>query len=165
MNAGAARASGSILLFLHADTRLPTCGTELVCKALCGSDRVWGRFDVRIESPNPVLWLVARMMNLRSCWSGIATGDQAIFVRRADFHRVGGFPNIPLMEDIALSKALRRLSKPACLTTPAITSARRWERHGVLRTVFLMWRLRFAYFCGADPADLARAYGYGRRDE
>jgi len=161
MNAGAARASGSILLFLHADTRLPPSAIELVFDALRGGDQVWGRFDVRIESPNPVLWLIARMMNLRSRWSGIATGDQAIFVRRADFNRIGGFRDIPIMEDIALSRALRRLSKPACIRVPVITSARRWEQHGIMRTIFLMWRLRLAYFRGADPADLARAYGYG----
>ena len=161
MNAGAARASGSILLFLHADTRLPPSAIELVFDALRGGDQVWGRFDVRIESPNPVLWLIARMMNLRSRWSGIATGDQAIFVRRADFNRIGGFRDIPIMEDIALSRALRRLSKPACIRVPVITSARRWEQHGIMRTIFLMWRLRLAYFRGADPTDLARAYGYG----
>jgi hypothetical protein len=105
------------------------------------------------------------MMNLRSRWSGIATGDQAIFVRRAVFERIGGFPEIPLMEDVALSRRLRQISRPVCLSSPAITSARRWEQRGVVRTIFLMWRLRLAYFCGADPAELAVRYGYAPRHE
>jgi rSAM/selenodomain-associated transferase 2 len=165
MNAGAAIARGDMFLFLHADTRLPASGVTLVQEALSNAGRVWGRFDVRIDSRNPMLWLVARMMNLRSRWSGIATGDQAIFVLRADFDRIGGYPDIPLMEDIALSRALRRIGPPVCLSTPVITSARRWERHGVLRTILLMWRLRWAYFRGADPADLAISYRYVPRDE
>ena len=160
MNAGAAIARGKVLLFLHADTQLPLGAVELIRAALSDACRSWGRFDVRIDSGNPVLWVVARMMNLRSRWTGIATGDQAIFVRRDDFERIGGFPDIPLMEDIALSRALGRLSPPACISIPVITSARRWQRHGVLRTILLMWRLRFAYSRGADPADLAMSYGY-----
>jgi rSAM/selenodomain-associated transferase 2 len=165
MNAGAAIARGDVLLFLHADTRLPPSGIDLIRKGLGQAGRVWGRFDVRIESRNPVLWIVAHMMNLRSRWSGIATGDQAIFVRRADFNRIGGFPDIPIMEDIALSRALCRISPPVCLSGPVVTSGRRWERHGVIRTIVLMWRLRFAYFCGANPVDLAVTYGYAPRDE
>jgi rSAM/selenodomain-associated transferase 2 len=165
MNAGAAAARGDVLLFLHADTRLPEGGVKLVCDALTRTDRVWGRFDVRIDSRHRALSLVAHMMNLRSRWSGIATGDQAIFVRRYDFEKIGGFPGIPIMEDIALSRALRRLSRPACLSTPVVTSGRRWERRGLVRTVLLMWRLRFAYSIGADPAALAVDYGYTPRDE
>jgi rSAM/selenodomain-associated transferase 2 len=165
MNAGAAIARGNVLLFLHADTRLPGGAVELIRAGLNYGHRAWGRFDVRIDSRNPVLWVVARMMNLRSRWTGIATGDQAIFVRRTDFERIGGFPDVPLMEDIALSRALRRLSPPAYISMPVITSARRWQRHGVLRTILLMWRLRFAYSRGADPADLAISYGYARHDE
>ena len=134
-------------------------------EALGDACRSWGRFDVRIDSGNPVLWVVARMMNLRSRWTGIATGDQAIFVRRDDFERIGGFPDIPLMEDIALSRALGRLSPPGCISIPVITSARRWQRHGILGTILLMWRLRFAYSRGADPADLATSYGYAPHDE
>lgn len=165
MNAGAAIAQGDVLVFLHADTRLPPNGIALIHGALCRTDRIWGRFDILIDSGNPLLWLVARMMNLRSRWSGIATGDQAIFVRRAVFERIGGFPEIPLMEDVALSRRLRQISRPVCLSSPAITSARRWEQRGVVRTIFLMWRLRLAYFCGADPAELAVRYGYAPRHE
>ena len=165
MNAGAVVARGDVLLFLHADTRLPRSGIHIIREALSHGGRIWGRFDVRIDSRNPVLWLVARLMNLRSRWSGIATGDQAIFVRRTDFDRVGGFPDIPLMEDIALSRKLRRINPPVCISTPVITSGRRWERHGIMRTIFLMWRLRLAYFGGADPADLAASYGYEPRNE
>ena len=165
MNAGAAIARGDVLLFVHADTQLPASGVDLIREALAHSSRIWGRFDVRIDSRKPILWLVARIMNLRSRWSGIATGDQAIFVRRATFERIGGYPDIPLMEDIALSCALRRVSPPLCLSTPVVTSARRWERNGVLRTILLMWRLRWAYFRGANPADLAMSYRYAPRNE
>lgn len=164
MNAGAAIAQGDALLFLHADTRLPDGAVDLVRDALSHDKRVWGRFDVRIESGHPLLWLVGHMVNLRSRCTGIATGDQAMFVRRRDFEAVGGFPDIPLMEDIALSRELRRLSWPACLAQPVMTSARHWERRGVMSTIVLMWRLRLAYRLGADPAALAVEYGYAPRD-
>ena len=156
MNAGAAVATGAALLFLHADTKLPEEADRLVSQAL--QARVWGRFDVSIESRAPLLGVVAFFMNLRSRASGIATGDQAIFVRRANFT---GFPEIALMEDIAFSKAMKRVSPPACLRQKAVTSGRRWERHGVLRTVLLMWRLRLAFFLGASPDELARRYASG----
>jgi rSAM/selenodomain-associated transferase 2 len=161
MNAGAAKASGDVLLFLHADTRLPREAERLVLDGLARSGRAWGRFDVTIDGRHPMLRLVAGMMNLRSRISGIATGDQAIFVKRDAFQAIGGFPEIPLMEDIALSKRLKRLGRPLCLRERAITSGRRWETHGVFRTVLLMWRLRLAYFFGADPAALAGRYRYG----
>jgi rSAM/selenodomain-associated transferase 2 len=161
MNAGAAKATGDVLLFLHADTRLPAEAERLVLDGLARSKHVWGRFDVTITGRHPMLRLVAFMMNLRSRLTGIATGDQAIFVERAAFQSAGGFPAIPLMEDIALSKKLKRLSRPLCLRQRAITSGRRWEAHGVVRTILVMWRLRLAYFLGADPAKLARQYGYG----
>jgi hypothetical protein len=128
------------------------------------SGRAWGRFDVKIEGRNPLLLVVGWLMNLRSRMTGIATGDQAIFATREAFRGVGGFPMIELMEDIALSKQLKRISRPLCLRERVITSGRRWEEHGVLRTVVLMWRLRLAYYFGADPAELARQYGYVRND-
>jgi rSAM/selenodomain-associated transferase 2 len=162
MNAGAEKASGDVLLFLHADTRLPPEAERLVLDGLARSGRAWGRFDVMIEGRHPLLRMVAFMMNLRSRVSGIATGDQAMFVTREAFKAAGGFPAIPLMEDIALSKRLKRVSRPLCIAARAVTSGRRWERHGLLRTILLMWRLRLGYFLGVDPAALARRYGYGR---
>jgi len=156
MNAGAARATGVALLFLHADTRLPDDALRAVDFAL--NRHRWGRFDVRFDSRRPLLRLVARMMNLRSRLTGIATGDQALFVTRAAFQAVGGFPEQRLMEDIELSRRLKRMGSPACLKTPVITSARRWEEHGAWRTILLMWRLRWAYWRGATPELLARHY-------
>lgn len=161
MNLGAGSASGEILLFLHADTELPPHADALITTAISPSERVWGRFDVRIAPSSILLTVVARMMNLRSRLSGIATGDQAIFVRRSAFLEIGGYPDIPLMEDIALSKALKRASRPVCLRQKVTTSARRWLAHGVIRTILSMWYLRLAYFLGADPTKLARMYGYG----
>lgn len=163
MNAGAALARGDVLLFLHADTALPDDALARVDEALRGA-RVWGRFDVAINSRSPWLPLVATLMNRRSRLTGIATGDQAMFVTRQAFAAVGGFPNLPLMEDIELSKRLLKHSRPACIAAPAITSGRRWERHGVWRTILKMWRLRLRYFLGADPAQLARDYGYVPRE-
>jgi len=161
MNAGAEKATGDVLLFLHSDTRLPTAAELLVLGGLERSGCAWGRFDVTIAGRHPLLATVSRMMNLRSRATGIATGDQAIFVKREVFVAAGGFPAIPLMEDIALCKRLKRVGRPLCLRERVVTSGRRWERHGVLRTIVLMWRLRLSYFFGADPALLARRYGYG----
>lgn len=162
MNAGAAVAHGRVLLFLHADTRLPENAAELASLAIGDvlTGRHWGRFDVRIEGRSHWLGLVARMMNLRSRLAGIATGDQAMFVSRSAFRAVGGFPDIPLMEDIALSKALKSLGRPVCLAARVTTSGRRWETHGVWRTIVFMWWLRLRYFLGADPLRLALEYGY-----
>ncbi len=162
MNAGAAAGHGEILLFLHADTLLPEGALGAIESALADAHRAWGRFDVRIEGASPLLALVAAAMNLRSRATGIATGDQAIFARRAAFEAAGGFPAIALMEDVALSTALKRISRPACLRERVATSGRRWERHGVLRTVVLMWRLRLSYALGADPSRLARRYDVRR---
>ena len=158
MNAGAGVASGSVLLFLHADTRLPSGWTRLVRDAVGIRAREWGRFDVRLDGRHPMLRIVERAMNLRSRLSGIATGDQAIFVSRDAFRSIGGFPDIALMEDIALSRALRARSRPACLRAAAVTSSRRWERDGIARTIVLMWRLRLQFALGADPQRLARRY-------
>jgi rSAM/selenodomain-associated transferase 2 len=161
MNAGAEAATGEVFLFLHADTILPPHAPALVDRALEGS-RSWGRFDVAIAGADPLLALVALLMNARSRLTGIATGDQAIFVRREAFEAAGGFPAIPLMEDVALSRALRRRSPPACLRERVLTSGRRWEREGTLRTILRMWRLRLAYALGADPHRLARQYDVER---
>lgn len=156
MNAGAAVAVGDALLFLHADTRLPADADRLMLGALGGA--CWGRFDVRIEGRSRALPVIAAAMNLRSRLTGIATGDQAMFMRREVFERLGGFAPIALMEDIEMSRRLRRVGAPACLNSRVITSGRRWDSHGALRTVLLMWRLRLAFRLGADPDELARLY-------
>lgn len=143
-------------VFLHADTRLPPAALRLVQQAL--QRGVWGHFEVRISGRSPWLRCVATLMNWRSRGTGIATGDQTLFMTRAAFEQVGGFADQPLMEDIALSAALKRLGRPVCLRPPVLTSGRRWEQRGVWRTILLMWRLRLAYWLGASPHDLARRY-------
>lgn len=163
MNAGARISAGQVLLFLHADTRLPASTLQAVQSAIA-SGALWGRFDVRIDSRHPVLRIVERLMNWRSRLTGIATGDQALFVQSHVFKQMGGFPEIPLMEDIALSAQLKRRSRPACLNDTVITSGRRWEKNGVWRTIVLMWRLRAQFFLGADPEKLAVRYGYARSE-
>lgn len=157
MNVGAVAARGNTLLFLHADTSLPDDVDSLIEAAL-ERGHLWGRFDVSIRGQHPMLGVVARMMNLRSRLSGIATGDQAMFIQTEIFMAVGGFPRLALMEDVALSKKLRAISPPACIAERVNTSGRRWERHGVCRTILLMWWLRLRYFLGADPDRLARQY-------
>jgi len=156
MNAGGACAGGDVLLFLHADTRLPDDADQFIGAAL--QRQLWGRFDLRIAGRHPMLAIVARMINWRSRMTGIATGDQAIFMCRDAYAAAGGFPDLPLMEDIAISRRLKRLGRPACIAMPAVTSGRRWEHHGVIRTILLMWRLKLAYYCGAEPARLAQRY-------
>jgi rSAM/selenodomain-associated transferase 2 len=158
MNAGARQARAPLLLFLHADTLLPPQADMLVTGVLRDGIPQWGRFDVRIQGQHPMLHVVAALMNLRSRLSGIATGDQALFMTRTAFDQVGGFPAQPLMEDIEISKRLLRLSSPACLRERVITSGRRWETRGLWRTVLLMWRLRFAYWRGVSPQLLAERY-------
>ncbi len=157
MNAGGARARADVLLFLHADTRLPPLADVQVLQAVAGGAR-WGRFDVRIEGRPWMLRVVAALMNQRSRLSGIATGDQGIFVTRDAFDAVGGFPLQPLMEDIEMSRRLKRLGSPACLRAKVCTSGRRWEQNGVWRTILLMWRLRWRYWCGEPAARLAAKY-------
>lgn len=157
MNAGAALAQGDVLLFLHADTRLPPQADRLVAQAL-QAGAGWGRFDVCISGQSRLLPLVAALMNLRSRITGIATGDQAMFVRRALFHSLGGFADQPLMEDIHLSRQLRRTGPPACLRAKVTTSGRRWDSRGAWRTITLMWWLRWRYWRGAAPEQLAQAY-------
>lgn len=159
MNAGARAARGDVLWFVHADTGLDGGHADALLQALeTGPDRVWGRFDVCINGSSPLLGLVARLMNLRSRLTGIATGDQAIFVRRAAFLEIGGYLEQPLMEDIEFSRSLKRLSAPLCLRQRIETSGRRWERGGVVRTIGLMWGLRLGYFLGLAPERLARYY-------
>lgn len=156
MNTGAELAKGTVLLFLHADTHLPPMADQMVLDALRHSG--WGRFDVTIVGAPHMLRTVALLMNLRSRWSGIATGDQALFMQRALFEAVGGFPDQPLMEDIEVSRRLRAVSPPVCLRARVHTSGRRWESRGVWRTIFLMWRLRWRYWRGESAAALAKAY-------
>ncbi len=158
MNAGAAVARGDVLLFLHADTQLPADADFRVLAVLACARCVWGRFDIRLAGRNPVYRLIEFMINLRSRVSGIATGDQAIFVRRSIFQTLGGYPDIPLMEDIAICRALKRFARPYCLRVRAVTSCRRWEQRGILRTIILMWCLRLAYALGVSAGRLAGYY-------
>jgi rSAM/selenodomain-associated transferase 2 len=158
MNAGAARASAPRLLFLHADTRLPERADALIAAALEAHPLAWGRFDVEIEGRSRMLPVIAALMNRRSRWTGIATGDQAMFMTRAAFEAAGGFPDQPLMEDIELSSRLKRLRAPDCLRARAVTSGRRWEQRGVWRTIVLMWRLRLLYALGVSADRLAPWY-------
>jgi rSAM/selenodomain-associated transferase 2 len=156
MNAGAGVARGDVLWFLHADTLAPAGAMEAIVRALETSP--WGRFDVRLSGGHPLLRWVEAMMNHRSRLTGIATGDQGLFMRRELFEQVGGFPDLPLMEDIAISKRLKRIAPPACLSERLLTSSRRWEQRGVSRTIVLMWWLRLAYFLGVSPRRLAEWY-------
>jgi rSAM/selenodomain-associated transferase 2 len=159
MNAGAEQARGDIFLFLHADSVPPRDADVLIVDGLNRARRSWGRFDARIAGTHPLLRLVETLMNLRSRWTGIATGDQGIFVTRSLFTAADLYPEIALMDDVALAKRLKRFGAPLCLRHRITISARRWERNGVLRTVLLMWRLRLEYWLGADPARLAMRYG------
>jgi len=161
MNAGARAARGEVLLFLHADTVLPAGAGAAIQAALADPGVVGGRFDVRLDSRRPLLALVGWLMNRRSRLTGICTGDQGIFVRRAVFETLGGFPDIPLMEDVELSRRLKRQGRLVALRLRVVTSARKWEREGVVRTILLMWTLRLLYALGVSPARLHRCY-YGR---
>lgn len=161
MNAGAAAASGDALLFLHADTRLPPGAAEAVLAALADPAVAYGRFDVRFDSRRPAFRLIAGLMNARSRLTGICTGDQAIFVRRATFAALRGYADIALMEDVELTRRLKRAGRLAALRLRVTTSGRKWEREGVARTVVLMWALRFLYAVGVRPDRLHRWY-YGR---
>lgn len=157
MNAGAAVATGDYLLFLHADTELSNQAAEEL-KSAMAKRVIWGRFDVQITGQSLMLGMVAFLMNWRSRLTGIATGDQAMFVRRDVFEYIGGFADQPLMEDIELSKSLRKLAQPTCLKGPVITSGRRWDERGALKTIVLMWQLRWRYWRGASAEQLAKAY-------
>ncbi len=160
MNAGATVAEGDVLLFLHADTLLPPCAGQAIEAAIRRSahEYAWGHFDVRIDGSSPMLRVIAGLMNWRSRLSGIATGDQAMFMTRRAFEAVGGFPDQPLMEDIEMSKCLSAQSAPICLAERAVTSGRRWDAKGVWKTIWLMWRLRWSYWRGVPASELARLY-------
>ncbi len=163
MNRGAARAEGEILLFLHADTELPIDAVEQLLGALELQNRRWGWFDVRLSGSRLALRVVATFMNHRARLTSVCTGDQALFVEKALFLQHGGFPDISLMEDIAISKILRRIGKPARPQTPVTASSRRWEQQGLVSTILLMWKLRLLYFLGVEPSRLALMY-YPRHD-
>ncbi len=156
-NIGAKMATGQIFLFLHADTRLPEQADQLIFQALVqGSD--WGRFNVCLSGQQLMFRVIAAMMNWRSCLTGIATGDQAIFMSRGLFYKSGGFPDIKLMEDIELSRRLKKFSRPYCIKTPVCTSSRRWQQHGIFKTIIFMWSLRLQYFFGVSPEQLHKKY-------
>ncbi|MCK7552690.1 MULTISPECIES: TIGR04283 family arsenosugar biosynthesis glycosyltransferase [Marinobacter] len=157
MNAGARVATGDILLFLHADTRLPASALDALAR-FSDSRNAWGRFDVRLSGRRPLFRVIAWFMNQRSRFSGIATGDQALFVRRPVFEALRGFEPLPLMEDVELSSRLRRVSRPFCIRDPVVTDSRRWEQHGAWRTILLMWRLRWRYWRGESPESLVTVY-------
>lgn len=159
MNRGATRAKGDILLFLHADTRLPASAIMDIRSALRDAQCVGGRFDVRLDGRSWVFWLIGNLISLRSRLTKVATGDQAIFVRRNVFEEIGGFPEIPLMEDIAFSRALKNKGRVVCLKSQVVTSTRRWEKEGVWRTVLKMWMLRLLFLAGISPVRLKRFYG------
>ncbi len=157
MNIGAGHCRGSVLLFLHCDTRLPECAAQQIA-AHIGRGRVWGWFDLRLDGGPAVYRLIERMINLRARACRIATGDQGLFITRQVFAKQLGFAEIPLMEDVEMSRRLKRLGPPAVLRGPVLTSARRWQKNGVLRTVLLMWKLRLLYWLGCNPARLAARY-------
>ena len=156
MNTGAALATGDVLLFLHADTRLPIDAIDSISKAMTLAE--WGRFDVQLNSRQPMLRVVSTMINWRSRLTGIATGDQAIFIQRKLFEQMGGYPSQALMEDIELCKQIKGITKPACLKSKVITSARRWQQHGTWRTIILMWQLRFDYWRGVSADNIRQRY-------
>lgn len=160
MNTGADHASGDILIFLHADTYLPEHALQLIEQHL--GNKHWGRFDIQLSGDPFMLKIIAGMMNRRSRLTGIATGDQAIFVTKVAFEKAGRYPDIALMEDIALSKALKKIGPPLCLNSKVTSSGRRWQRYGVYRTILLMWSLRLRYLFGADPQLLAELYSRGQ---
>jgi rSAM/selenodomain-associated transferase 2 len=160
MNNGARHATGDILIFLHADTCLPENALQMIQQEI-GINGQWGRFDIQLSGNHFMLSVIAQMMNWRSRLTGIATGDQVIFVTRLAFEKAGQYPEINLMEDIALCKALKKIRSPICLKDKVISSGRRWERNGIYKTILLMWSIRLRYYFGADPQTLAFLYNNG----
>ena len=158
MNLGAKEARGDVLLFLHADTRLPGSALSDIAEALSDTRYVGGRFDIELDGKHWMLKVIGRLISYRSRISKVGTGDQAIFVRREIFERMGGYPEMPFMEDIAFCRTLKSLGKIACLRSRVITSARRWENDGVWRTILRMWILKLFYLAGVSPSHLKRFY-------
>ena len=159
MNRGAEEAHAEYLLFLHGDTVLPA-DFEAFIAALGNARPFWGFFPVQLVPGGRVLTVVERCINWRSRLTAVATGDQAIFVRRELFERLSGYAAIPLMEDVELSKRLRQFAQPFRWGSAVQTSSRRWQQRGVVPTVLQMWDLRLRYFLGASPQHLhARYYG------
>ena len=158
MNLGASQATGEVLLFVHADTRLPSSASHDILRALTDPQIVGGRFDVSLDGEHRMLKIIGAMISWRSRLSKIATGDQAIFVRQQIFAELGGYPDLPLMEDVALSRALKRRGTVACLRSRVVTSARRWEAEGIWRTIFKMWALKSLFLLGFSPFHLKRYY-------
>lgn len=156
MNDGVQAATKDILWFLHADTLISDNAVKYIQQSLNRSD--WGRFNIKLSGSHFLFRVIETMINIRSCLSGVATGDQGIFVKKKIFESVNGYPNISLMEDVALSKKLKSISKPVCLKDELTTSSRRWEEKGILSTVLLMWRLRFLYWIGVSADKLAKQY-------
>jgi rSAM/selenodomain-associated transferase 2 len=157
MNVGARKAMGEFIFFLHVDTQLPEKFPEVISSIK--ADRFcWGRFDVKLSGKHWPYRIIESMMNLRSRVTGIATGDQVMFVSQKLFREVDGFPEVALMEDVAMSQSLKNICSPLCLRQKVLTSSRRWEKHGILSTIVKMWWLRFSYYIGVDPVRLARQY-------
>lgn len=156
MNKGVAESTNEVLWFLHADTSIPENVIETVQKSLFKCD--WGRFNIKLSGPHFLFRIIEKMINIRSCLSGVATGDQGIFVKRKIFESIGGYSEIPLMEDVAFSKKLKNISRPACIKETLTTSSRRWEKNGIIKTILLMWNLRFLYWIGVTPDKLAKLY-------
>ncbi len=157
MNAGARKAKGKFIYFLHVDTQLPENFSELI-PTIKTDTYCWGRFDVKLSGKHWSFRIIESMINLRSRLTGIATGDQVMFVLQKLFREAGGFPEIALMEDIAMSRMLKNICSPLCLRQKVLTSSRRWEKHGIASTILKMWWLRFSYYIGVDPVRLARQY-------
>ncbi len=158
LHVGAKHSKNELLLFLHADTLLPTNAAELIYHALTPVNKHWGRFNVRFSNQNLIFQIIAWFMNKRSYLSGIATGDQAIFVKRKSYFSCGGFPDFPIMEDIEISKRLKKIAYPVCIPNEAIASSRKWENQGVIITILKMWSLRLMFFFGVPTEKLAKLY-------
>jgi rSAM/selenodomain-associated transferase 2 len=158
MQAGVRMAHGDVFWFLHADTDLLYSVNDYLDDIRSVTSAGWGRFNIALSNDKFIYKVIGYAINLRSRISGIATGDQGIFINRELFQYIGGFRQQPLMEDIQISRDLLRRGRPAVIKRILMTSARRWERRGVLRTILLMWWLRLLYFMGVSPVTLRQYY-------